>query len=227
MALETVTRDLWVAHDPGHTYLGLHLGSRMTVARLPDGGLLLHSPVSLDEPLLAEIRALGTVTHIVAPSLFHHVYAGPAHAAFPDAQLHGPEALHRKRKDLRFDHVLTGTAHPDWQGTLVPVGIDGCMLGETVLVHVPSQTIISSDLTENFQTSDHWFTRLYLKAAGLEGQIGWSRLLRVVYTDHRAARASLTRLLAHDFDRIILAHGAVIETGGREALERTFHFLRG
>ncbi|GEM_PF-2862721 len=73
----------------------------------------------------------------------------------------------------------------------------------------------------------HLLTRLYLKAAGLEGQIGWSRLLRVVYRDHRAARASLVKLLAHDFDRIVLAHGAVIETGGRDALERTFDFLRG
>jgi hypothetical protein len=227
MPLRQLAPDLWVADFPSHTYLGLHLGSRMTVVRLLGGGLLLHSPVDIDAALKAEIEALGTVTHVVAPSLFHHMYAGHALAAFPDAELHGPEPLHRKRKDLRFHHVLSETPHRDWEGAIVPVSIDGCMLGETVLVHRPSKTVISSDLAENFQSSDHWYTRMYLKAAGLEGQIGWSRLLRVVYRDHVAARASLAKLLSHDFDRIVIAHGAVIETHGREAVDRTFHFLRG
>ncbi len=226
MPLRQLADDLWVADFPDHTYLGLHLGSRMTVVRLPGGGLLLHSPVAIEAGLKAEIDALGTVTHVVAPSLYHHVYAGDAKALFPGSQLHGPEPLHRKRRDLDFDHVLDDGGHPDWQGALVPVGIDGCMLGETVLVHVPSETVISSDLTENFQTSDHWVTRMYLKAADLHGKIGWSRLLRVAYRDHAAARGSLAKLLSFDFDRIVIAHGEVIETGGKAALEQTFHFLR-
>ncbi len=224
--LVEVTDGLWVAHQPDHVYLGLKLGSRMTVVRLPDGGLLLHSPVAMTPALVAAVRELGTVTHVVAPSLYHHVYAGDAVAAFADAQLHGPADLHAKRSDLRFHHVLTEAPHPDWGDLLQPVGIDGCLLGETVLVHRPSSTIVSADLTENFATSDHFLTRLYLKAAGLENQIGWSRMLRVVYRDHRAARASLVKLMDHGCDRIVIAHGAVIESGAREALDRTFHFLK-
>ena len=134
MALRQLAQDLWVLDCPEHTYLGLHLGTRMTVVRLPDGGLLLHSPVRLSASLQEELGALGTVTHVVAPSLYHHLYAGHALEAYPDAQLHGPEALHRKRKDLGFHHVLGETPHRDWQDVLVPVSIDGCMLQETVLV---------------------------------------------------------------------------------------------
>ena len=40
--------------------------TRMTVIRLPDGGLWLHSPTPLDDGLRAAIDALGPVAHIVA-----------------------------------------------------------------------------------------------------------------------------------------------------------------
>ena len=226
MPLRSPADDLWVADDPAHRYLGLSLGTRMTVVRLPGGDLLLHSPVRLDADLTAAIRALGEVTHVVAPSLYHHVFAGDAVAAFEGALLHAPAALAKKRRDLTLDAHLSDTPHPDWGGALVPVPIEGCMLQETVLVHPASGTIISSDLTENFASSDHLPTRLYLKAAGLEHQVGWSRLLRMVYRDHRAARASLDRLREHGADRLIIAHGAILESGAREAIDQTFHFLK-
>ena len=109
MALTKLHDDLWIGHNPHSTMLGLKLGSRMTVVRLADGGLLLHSPIALDHATIDELRALGEVTHVVAPNLYHHLHAGPAVEAFPEAQLHGPAALHRKRRDLSFDHTLTET----------------------------------------------------------------------------------------------------------------------
>lgn len=41
-----------------------------------------------------------------------------------------------------------------------------------------------------------------------------------------AARASLERILSWDFDRIILAHGHLIETNGKRALREAYSFLR-
>jgi hypothetical protein len=85
--------------------------------------------------------------------------------------------------------------------------------------------VISADLTENFATSDHLPTRLYLKAVGIHGQVGWSRLLRFVYRDRAAARASVERLLEHDFDRLVIAHGDVLDRGGKDAVRATFAWL--
>ena len=84
------------------------------------------------------------------------------------------------------------------------------MLDETVFVHRPTRTLVSSDLMENFATSPHWMTRTYLKMSGIHGKIGWPRPLRVLYRDRKAATRSLDALLEHDFDRVVIAHGDIV-----------------
>ena len=49
--------------------LGLRLGTRMTVVRLTNGGLLLHSPVLMSPALREELDAIGPVSHIVCPDM--------------------------------------------------------------------------------------------------------------------------------------------------------------
>ena len=47
--------DLWVAERP-HRYLGFHIRARMTVIKLADGSLFVHSPERLDEATHASLR---------------------------------------------------------------------------------------------------------------------------------------------------------------------------
>lgn len=215
---------LWVAASP-LSFLGLQIGTRMTVVRLASGDLWVHSPVAPLPEVRAAVDALGPVRHIVAPSLFHHLYAGQWQAAYPAAALHGPAALGKKRPDLRLDAPLEEARRASWASELVPHHIDGCMLDETAFVHRATRTLVGSDVTENFTTSPHWPTRLYLKAGGIYGKPGWNRLLRAVYRDRVAARRSVDALLEHDFDRIVIAHGDVIARDGKAALRETFAFL--
>ena len=91
--------------------------------------------------------------------------------------------------------------------------------------HAPSRTLISSDLLENFETSPHWPTRIYLKIGGIHGKPGVSRLLRVMYRDHDKVRAALERVLAWDFDRIVLAHGDVLAERGPQVLRESYSWL--
>jgi hypothetical protein len=222
--LERLDDGLWVAARP-QSYLGLRVGTRMTVVRLRDGSLWVHSPVTLTPELRAAVDELGPVQHLVAPNMFHHLHAGEWSSAYPTATLHGPAALARKRKDLRLSAVLDDAKAAPWSSELAPVHIDGCQLDETVFVHRATRTVISADLAENFTTSSHWPTRLYLKASGIHGRVGWSRLLRIVYRDRAAARRSVERLLEHDFERLVLAHGDLIPRDGKSAVRQTFEFL--
>ncbi|MEE4251210.1 MAG: DUF4336 domain-containing protein [Alcanivoracaceae bacterium] len=215
--LHPVAPDLWVTSIP-HRFIGLHLGTRMTVIRLASGALVLHSPVPVSDALRREIEAIGPVRHIICPNLFHHVYAADAKAAFPDALLHGPEKLQRKRKDLKFDAVLSDVPHPDWQGELLPLTVQGSMLQETLFYHPASKTLISCDLVENFSHCDHTPTRWYLQAGGIFGKVGWHPLLRMVYLNRRKARQSIEQLFEWPFERVILAHGDVITDNAREAV---------
>jgi hypothetical protein len=222
--LMPVAQDLWVADSP-HRFIGLHVGTRMTVVRLSNGRLLLHSPIALSPELAQAIRALGDVGHIVCPNQFHHVYAGEVARAFPAAQLHGPAQLRRKRSDLTFAGVLSESPHPDWAADLVPITIDGSLLRETVFFHPASRTLISSDLVENFAGSDHALTRLYLRLGGILGKVSWHPLLRPVYYRRRKARASVDRILDLPFENVIIAHGDLITRDARSSLRTGLAWL--
>jgi len=216
--------DLWVADTP-HRFMGLHVGSRMTVVRLASGALLLHSPIPLSDKLIEEIEALGPVRHIICPNLFHHMYAADAKASFPEAQLHGPAKLHSKRRDLRFDAVLSDAPHPDWENELLPLTMSGSLLHETVFYHPASRTLISCDLVENIHRCDHAPTRVYLKLGGIWGKVGWHPLLRPVYLNRRRTRESLEKLMQWPFERVIVAHGDVITEDARVAVAQGMSWL--
>ena len=222
--LEKLTDSIWhVAIS--HAFMGLHVGTRMTVVKLSSGGLLLHSPVPVDEDLAAELAALGEVKHIVCPNLFHHVFAAEVKQRYPDALLHGPAKLAGKRKDLTLDAILSETPHPDWGDDFELVFIEGSMLQETVFYHSASRTLIAADLIENFRQCDHGFTRWYLKLGGLWQKPGWHPILRLVYLNRRKARASITRILEWPFEKLSLAHGDVITENARNQARHGLEWL--
>lgn len=226
MGLREFADGVWIAHAP-QRFFGWQLGTRMTVLRLGDGTLLIHSPIEIDPALRAEIETLGPVAHIVAPNLFHHLHAGDAAAAFPEAKLHGPAGLSKKRPDLRFDAELGEPGAERWPSGLEAHRVRGTLLDETVFFHEPSRTLICADLIENFGSADDWWTRVYLKAGGIHGKTGLSRMLRLAYRDKKQARRDIDRLLEWNFDRIVLAHGDPVQSDGAGALRETYRWLKG
>lgn len=223
-ALERLDDALWVAAAP-QTFLGMHLGTRMTIVRRADGGLVVHSPIALDDGLRGEVEAIGPVRRVIAPNLYHHLYAGQWAAAFPDVRLVGPKKLADKREDLKLDAFLGETPDVGWQGTLDQVRISGCMLQETVFFHPPSRTLISADFVENFESSPHWPTRMYLKASGVHGKPGVSRPIRWMFRDRDQAKTAIERVLSWNFERIVLAHGNPIAERGPEIVRESYAWL--
>ena len=223
--LRELDRDIWVAQRP-QRFVGLEVGTRMTVLRLRDGSLLLHSPVSLDAGLRRELDALGPVRFAVAPNRVHHLYAGGVAKAYPGARLWVGPGLERKRPDLVIEGVLGDEAPAAWRGQVDQVFFRGRPYeNEVVFLHRSSRTLLLCDLAFNFGARAHPLTRTLLRLIGSYGRFGPSRLDPLLIRDRRAARASLERILAWDFDRVVVAHGEILERGGREALRSGYAWL--
>src|SRR5262249_23104614 len=113
----SVAPNLWVAERPFKLpYVRVEIGTRMTIIRLVEGGLLVHSPVKLDAELRRSIDALGETRAIVAPNRLHHLFIGDYIAAYPEARAYAAPGLPQKRPDLRFDDVLSANAQEEWRG---------------------------------------------------------------------------------------------------------------
>jgi hypothetical protein len=224
MSLLTAHADgLWTADAPVRLFGLFEIGTRMTVVRLSSGELWVHSPIS-PSTVRGELDLLGAVRHIVAPNLYHHLFAGPFRDAYRQAKLWGAPGLAKKRRDLRFDAELGAEPPAEWAADLDQLPIVS-MLGEVVFLHRRSRTVISSDLVARTSGEGSVLTRLYASLGGFRKEHAVPRALRLGYRDRAAARRSIERLLAWDFDRLIIAHGPVIESGGKEVVRRAFGWL--
>lgn len=224
--LRRLADDVWVTERP-QRFFGLPVGARMTVIRLSGGRLLLHSPLPLDAPLRAQLDALGRVAYAVAPNRVHHLYAGDVVRAYPEARLWVAPGLPEKRPDLVYEAVLGDEAPPEWRGELEQTFFRGRPYeNEVAFFHPASRTLLLCDLAFNFGPRDALPTRLLMKLLRSYGRLGPSRLDPLLIRDRAAARASLERILAWDFDRVIVAHGDVQESGGHPLIRDGYAWLR-
>lgn len=218
---------IWVDSAPARI-VGMPLTSTMTVVRLGDGGLLLHSPIEMTPERRAAVEALGPVAHLYAPNLFHHLRVGEWAAAFPKARVHGPPGLVKKRRDLRLHRVIGAAPEPAFAGVLDEVTIDGFRLGESVVVHRPSATAVVADLVHHIGRPPERWTKIYAGAMGFYDRVALSRMLRwAAFSNRAAARRSIDDLLRRPFDRLIVGHGTPVRDRGKEALAAAYRWLRG
>jgi hypothetical protein len=223
--LSELSTNIWVTERPQRFY-GLEVGTRMTVIRLADGSLLLHSPVEIDAELRRELDAVGCVRFAVAPNRVHHLYAGDVAKVYPGARLWLGPGLERKRPDLVFAGVLGDEAPAEWKDEVEQTFFRGRPYeNEVVFFHRASRTLIMCDLAFNFGPRTAAPTRLLMTLLRSFGRFGPSTLDPLLIRDRRAARLSLERILGWDFDRVVIAHGDVLESGGREALRRGYSWL--
>lgn len=229
------TSDLLVPHAPGvwsvnHELrsFGIDLRGRMTILRLPDGRLVLYSPVPLDDGLGDAIDRLGQVGFIVAPNRFHHMYAGAAKERYPGARLIGTPELLVKRRDLPFDGALGDEAPPEWAGALEPTLVRGAAIfGEGVLYHRESRTLVVGDLYMNIHHARGFLSRLLFWLEGVDRRFACPRTWRLATRDKAAARASVERMLSFDFERVLLAHGENLETEAHAPATAAMRWLVG
>jgi hypothetical protein len=205
---------------------GLQIGARTTVVRLASGGLWLHSPGPLDQKLRAELSQLGPVQGLVAPNAMHHLYLSQNIHAFPEARVYLSPALPPKLKE-QFSYELLQDEPPAlWRNDLGQHLVAGlARLQEVVFFHPPSRTLLLTDFAFNIRHSDSWFTRFFMRLNGGYGRFGPTRIFRSLVNDRAALRVSLNRMLSWDFDRVIVTHGEVLESGGKQEVQKEYAWV--
>lgn len=205
---------------------GVHFPGRMTVIQSQQG-LTLFSPVPIDDAAAAALAQLGPVKWIVAPNSFHHLHLKAATQRYPDAFLLGNPALARKRKDLRFSGLLPDACPEAWGDDVEVIAVEGLpKITEVVLFHRPTGTLITADLLFNIRKVDGWLSRMVFRMAGALGRPAQSRMLRFFTKDRAAAARSVARILALPIERVVMAHGEVLETNARAQLTEALHWMR-
>lgn len=214
--MQQLTDDLWLLRYP-LSLLGTQIGRNVTLIRMRSGEIVIHSTAPFTASEVELIRALGHPAMLVDATLFHDTFAEQGRAAFPEVPYAAPDGFVGRTTAISS----LAANWPDDFGVLELAGMP--KVREHAVLHRPSRTMIVADLVFNFgPTATVWTRNFFRWAGGVREFPGMTRLFRSFIRDRDAFRASVEQLLAWDFDRLIVAHGDVVETNAKVALSRAF-----
>ena len=217
---------------PGLPFLHFPFPTRMTVVKLANGELWLHSPTEFTPELAESLSRMGRIAHLVSPNLLHYANIAAWKEHFPKAiAWASPGVLKRaqsQRIEVHFDRELDAAAIPEvWTGDLKQTVVPGKLLDEFVFFHEASRTLIVTDTIQNFELEKMgqpartliWLARAYAP----HGQIPLD--LRATFLfNKKQIRKAVQEMLSWQPKRIILSHGKNIEHNAPEAIRFAFRF---
>jgi hypothetical protein len=231
--LKPFGEEIWIVDGPeiGMRYFGLTLPfpTRMTVVRIPDGKLWIHSPIAWNDSLGASIDRLGSVCYLVAPNTLHYSYLADWQARYPQAHSYGPPGLAGKRAKLTIDNILGKEPPTAWGDAFEQCVVPGTLITEVDFFHRASRTLILTDLIENFESSRvrNRLLRWTMRAFGAADPDGKAPIdMQLSFIRHRpSVREAARQMIAWAPERIVLAHGRCYGNDGVTELRRAFRWV--
>jgi len=222
------------------------IGGRGTIVRLQSGSLAVFSPVALTDDVKQKVSELGEVKYITALDAEHHIFLGPWHQAYPNAQVLGPETLPEKRDKQNNEKVpfafvfskakpitsITPEFDAEFEWEYVPAHVNK----ELVFNHKPTRTLITADMMFNLPATEQFsksgispqtgiLSKIFNGINNTRGEATWQRRLIWYGTsssDRKSFNESVARIAKWDFERIVACHGDVIEGNGKGIFEKVF-----
>ena len=223
--LNPLAPNLWEVPTQVRLAPGVYLPARCVIVRLGTGELWVHSPVAFDQDDLQSINALGPVTSLIAPSLYHHLFFAQAAATWPRAARYHAPGLPQKRRDLpclwQSQELGSGITWHDQEITSFFVrGTPS--INETVFYHAPTKSLIVTDLVFHVMAHSNALSSFVMGTLGgaKPGKFTMCKLFALSRKDKEAVRQSLLPLLALPLDRVIMAHGEPVTHGLPEEFEQ-------
>ena len=233
--LKPVAESVWIVDSGPLRMLGMPLPVRMTVIRLADGDILLHSPTRFDDGLKRDIERIGRIRHLVAPSIAHWAFLRDWQAHCPDAVTWAVPGLRDRAQvrtsGLRIDRDLGDAPPADWAGDMDQAVLrGGAGFAEVDFFHKPTRTLVLTDLVVNLEAEK--LPPLLRPGAWLVGATApngkapvYVRL--IILLNRREAAATASRLVNWGPERVIFSHGRWFERDGTAALRRSLDWLVG
>jgi hypothetical protein len=233
--LQRLTEDVWIVDGPlirfGIPWPKLPFPTRMCIVRLPDRSLFVHSPTPLNPSLKRQVESLGSVRWLIAPNRLHYSWIPEWKREFASAHVYlAPGVREHAKRDLEFQSFdLNADEGYAWDEHIGTLPVRGDYLTEMVFFHRQTRTLVLTDLIENFEPHKLSLPmRLVTRWARVQDPDGQMALdLRRTFSAHKAElRGAVSRMLAWNPIRIVLAHGRCYNRGGEQELRRAFRWLR-
>ncbi len=211
--------NIWSVEQPSN-FIGVPLGLRMTVIRLANRQLALHSVIPCSEETERAIQSLGEVRYLIVPNREHTRFINEWQQRYPDAQLYLPTAT-----PLKQQSSPQCTRLPLKHDNLHCLPINGLpRLQEFAFFHPESQTLILTDLAFNLGGEMSLWGKTFLQLNGAYNRFTPSRILKSWIKDNEAFRSSIQQLTQWDFEQIIIAHGEPIVDNAKHAFRQAFQW---
>lgn len=216
---------LWIEDDP-FVFAGIALGRRMTVIRLSDGSLFVHSPGEMTIERKQRLEELGAVRYIVAPGRFHDLFLDQALDAFPSSELHAIFPVFSRFSARPKTFLLSDRSPHPWRDEIEQHDFwAGPLHSETVFFHRKSRSLLLTDLC--FLLTDRgWMTQLAGRGFGVYNRFAPTRDIRLWTLGRRhRVQASVAKVLEWPFTKIIPAHGEIVGENGRAIFRAAFRWV--
>jgi hypothetical protein len=176
----------------------------MTIVKLKDGGLLIHSSIALEDDLMKEIEAFGEPKILIVPNGFHRLDAKVFKDRYPKVKVVAPEGARKKVEQVvKVDATYEGAI----DDTVRLIHLEGVKNAEGVIEidHGGEKTIVFNDVVNNLPKLSGMFGFM-LAPTGVPAVPRISRWF--VIKDTPAFKGHLERLAeTPTLKRIIMSHG--------------------
>ncbi len=202
--MRKLANNIWVHEHIIYLEDGRELPLRLTAVRLSNKKLWIHAPTPLTNVLKMQISKVGDVGYLCSANNLHNMFFMDWVKSYPQAEPWVSAGIPEKLSDLNHYNVLKKNVwSDDFDATSmrrVP------KFDETVFFHYKSKSLIVTDLVQH-HTQKGVFLAPPLHRKG-------------IIQDQKAFSDFISHIKKWDFNRIIVAHGDIIEVQAKHQFGR-------
>ena len=198
--------------------LGIDFRRNVTLLRLSDGRVVVHSTAPFTAEDIAAIRGFGEPAWLVEATLMHDTFAKEGRGALTGVPYLAPKGF------AEVSGIPTAPLCPppsDWAGEIDVFPIAGVSKNEHALFHRRSRTLVVADLFFSMPTDTQGWPRFFARHfMRLPRLFGISAFFRLIIKDRAAFERSVKALLGLDFDNLVVAHWEPLVNDGKPRVEQ-------